>query len=110
MIRTTIAAGVVAAALGFSNTADAQGFRLSVGVGPQYGYGPSYGYYTPGWNNGGRFYDQRYYGDWRDHRGDWRYHRQPHFHYHAYPFPHYDAHYGRHGHGHRHHDGHRHRH
>jgi hypothetical protein len=104
MLRTTIAAGVVACALAAAPSASAQGFRLNIGVGPSYGvYGPSY-------YGGGRFYDQRYYGDWRDYRGD--YWRRPHYDYHRYPFPHYDLHWGRHGHhhyGHHRHGGHRHR-
>ena len=107
MIRTTLAAGVIAAALGFSSTANAQGFSLSIGTGPRYGYGSGYSNYAPGWYGGGGFYDQRYYGDWRDYRGHYR---RPHYHYHAYPFPHYDLHYGRHGHGHRHHHHHDHGH
>ena len=101
MFRWSLATAALVGTLAAAPSAPAQDFQLSIGVGarPAYGYTASpysYGYAQP------RYFDQRYYGDWRDYRGD--YWRRPHYHYHAYPFPHYDLHYGRHGYGHRHHD------
>jgi hypothetical protein len=101
MLRTTIAAAALAVALAASPLASAQGVSVNIGVGtrPYYGsYSPSYGYRY----DAPRFYDQRYYGDWRDHRGDIRrpdYH--PHHHHwyppqnHCYPYrgPYWDGRY-----------------
>lgn len=95
MFRWSLATAVLGCTLAASPSASAQDFRLSIGVGarPAYGYAASpysYGYAQP------RYFDQRYYGDWRDHRGDaYRYPsyiRAPdypygHHHHHHHPLP-----------------------
>lgn len=82
MLRTMIAAATVAGALAVSSTASAQGIRVNIGVGPAYGsYVPNYGYAQP------RFYDQRYYGDWRDRRVEIRRPDYDHHHHHRWPIP-----------------------
>jgi len=95
MFRWSLATAALVGTLAAAPSAPAQDFQLSIGVGarPAYGYTASpysYGYAQP------RYFDQRYYGDWRDNRGDlYRYPgyiRAPdypygHHHHHYHPLP-----------------------